>query len=211
MSFIEKMSMYIGHKMAVILEKDDEFEEVMVYGAIIFFQTIYANLIIWLFGLICGVFFEALIISFVIALLRKYSGGVHASTANRCAILGGVICSFLGLIIKYIIYKSLIFTVIFGAIVFIFVYYAVYNLAPVESLQKPINNKEMRVRLKKTSLNIVKVFFIICIVLIFYNYNKNIEFLNTLINCIFMGLFFQGLSLTKGAHKFLLIVDNLFQ
>ncbi|MHC1681769.1 MAG: accessory gene regulator ArgB-like protein [Clostridiaceae bacterium] len=210
MTVIEKLSIGIGKKITLILEKDEEFEEVMIYGAINFFQTIYAILAVIVVGFICGVTYEALIISFVMALLRKYSGGVHASTPNKCAIFGAVSSSGLALIAKYLIVKSLGFILIFGVMVFMFLYYVVYYFAPVDSEEKPINNEEMRKRLKKGSLAVINFFFLLTIVSFFYIYYKNSEYIYLLIYCCFMGLIFQGFSLTKTGNEFLLIVDNFF-
>lgn len=211
MSFIETISMKIGHKITNILEKDDEFEEVMVYGAINFFQTIYAILTIILLGFICGVVYEALIISVVVALLRKYSGGVHASTPNKCAIFGAIGTTVMALLTKYIMIKSHIFVLIFGLSIFVFTYFIVYSLAPMDSFEKPINNKDMRRSLKKASLNVVNCYFLTSFVLFYYNYNKNNEFVYNLIYCILMGMVFQGFSLTKYGHKVLSTIDNSFK
>lgn len=211
MSVIEKLSTSIGNKITIVLEKDEEFEEVLVYGAINLFQTIYAILVVLLLGFIFGVFFEAFIISFIMAFLRKYSGGVHASSVNKCAIFGGILATSLALISKYILIKSFGFISLFAVAAFIFLYYIVYAVAPVDSLEKPIKNIEMRKNLKSGALKVISYFLLLSIILLIINYFKNNEVIFNLSYCILMGLLAQGFSLTKVGHKSVTLVDNYFK
>ena len=77
---MEKLSNNIANKVALELSLDDDNREVIAYGTFALIQMLFSIILVFLFGLLFHVAFEALIISFTGSILRKYSGGVHASS-----------------------------------------------------------------------------------------------------------------------------------
>ena len=61
----------------------------------------------------------------VINILRKRSGGGHASSPRSCAILGTIVSVGMALISKHID-VNLIFIILVGNVIFIWSYYIVY-------------------------------------------------------------------------------------
>ena len=94
----EKISCYIAQE----LNLDDDKKSVINYGIFAFIQMIICIALVIIFGFIFNVIIEALIISFTISILRKSSGGVHASSPERCAVIGTVSSVSMALISKYI-------------------------------------------------------------------------------------------------------------
>ncbi len=85
MFLIERLSNKIGNKIANNLELDKDTEEIIAYGAFSVLQTIWALLCVVILGAMCNVLVESVIIALTAAAYRKYSGGIHANTPNKCA------------------------------------------------------------------------------------------------------------------------------
>lgn len=84
MSLIEKIAANIGKETRCILDFNDDTEEVIIYGAINLIQTLVSFLLTIVTGFIFGVIYEALIFTITVSILKKYSGGAHASSPGRC-------------------------------------------------------------------------------------------------------------------------------
>ena len=194
----EKISGYIAQE----LNLDDDKKSVINYGIFAFIQMGICIALVIIFGLIFNVTAEALIISFTISMLRKSSGGVHASSPERCAVIGTVPSVSMALISKYI-NVSFSFVILVGSIIFIWSYYIVYKLAPVDSIAKPIKSIKKRKKLKKTSIMILNVYLVVVVInILCYLVMKNFSFL-TYSLCIYMGLLWQIFSLTKSGYLIL--------
>ena len=194
----EKISTYIAQE----LNFDDDKKSVINYGIFGFIQMGICIALVIIFGFIFNVTIEALIVSFTISILRKSSGGVHAHSPERCAVIGTVSTVGMALICKYI-NLSFGFIILIGSIIFIWSYYTVYRLAPVDSIAKPIKNIEKRKRLKKSSIIILSVYLIVVVIdILCYLITQNSKVLVYLL-CIYMGLLWQVFSLTKNGHLIL--------
>lgn len=194
----KKISSYIAQE----LNLDDDKKSVINYGIFAFIQMGICIALVIIFGFIFNVTIEAIIVSFTISILRKSSGGVHAHSPERCAVIGTVTSVGMALISKYI-NVSFSFFILVGSIIFIWSYYIVYKLAPVDSIAKPIKSIEKRKRLKKSSIMILSFYLIVVVInILCYLVIKNYSLL-TYSLCIYMGLLWQVFSLTKGGHLIL--------
>ena len=194
----EKISTYIAQE----LNFDDDKKSVINYGIFGFIQMAICIALVIIFGFIFNVTIEALIVSFTISILRKSSGGVHSHSPERCAVIGTVSTVGMALICKYI-NVSVSFVMLIGSIIFIWSYYTLYKLAPVDSIAKPIKNIEKRKRLRKTSIIILSVYLIVVVIDIScYLITKDSSLLTYLL-CIYMGLLWQVFSLTKNGQLIL--------
>lgn len=191
----EKFSNYIAQE----LNFDDDKRSIINYGIFAFIQMGICIALVIIFGFIFNVTIEALITSFTISILRKSSGGVHAHSPERCAVIGTITCVGMALIAKHINF-SFSFIILVGSIIFIWSYYILYKLAPVDSIAKPIKSIEKRKRLKKSSIMILSIYLIIVVFnILCYLAMKNFNLLTYSI-CIYMGLLWQVFSLTKCGH-----------
>lgn len=206
---IEKMCKKISLIIARELNLSQDRLEVINYGVFGMIQTTIAIVAVIVAGIIFNVLIESLLISFVISLLRKSSGGVHASTPAKCAIIGAVVSVTIAKICKNInleVWGVLVFSII----IFIWSIYIVDKLAPVDSVSKPIRKEKSRQRLKKNSIKILIIYILIIICnALFYYLSKD----NNLIVyawCICIGTAWQVFTLTQVGHFVIKKIDKLF-
>lgn len=207
---MEKIANNIANKVALELNLDNERKEVIAYGTFALLQIIISIFLVSVLGWIFHVAFEALIVSFTTAILRKYSGGVHASSPNVCTFIGVVVCIGQAVLFKLLVslYSNLNLILILGVIVFTFSYYLIYKLAPVDSVKKPIRKEEKRQRMKKCSILVLNLYVIIVAFLIFiYLETSWITLLNYSL-CLYGGLIWQVFTLTNLGHFLVGKIDN---
>ncbi|MCQ2019730.1 accessory gene regulator ArgB-like protein [Clostridium butyricum] len=205
---IEQLCENISNYIAKELNLEQDRKSVVNYGIFAFIHMIICIVLIILFGIIFNVMIEALIISFTTSILRKSSGGVHASSPERCVVIGTISTIIMALISKNL-NLSCNLNILLGVFVFAFSYYIIYKLAPVDSISKPINNPNKISKLKKTSINITSIYLLISIInVVVYFFTENYIFL-TYSMCIYMGLLWQVFSLTDTGHIILGKLNNL--
>lgn len=205
---LENLSKSITENLNKQLALDEEKVSVIQYGLYAFFQIGLSILLVAIVGAMFNVTIEALIISFIISIFRKYSGGVHASTPINCLIMGIVISVLPALIIDKF-HVDIINIILIGVIVFIISIFITYRLAPVDSPNKPIRKMEKIKRLKKESIIILVIYIILsALSILIYYYTKNDKFL-IYCNCIYVGVLWQVITLTKLGSIIVGIVDSL--
>lgn len=212
MFLIEKISNKLSYKIASVLNLDKDNQEIIAYGAFSFFQTLWAILFIIIFGLIFDVLIEALILSFTASFLRKYSGGAHASSPNRCALIGAIIFSLLGIIInKTSPLLTIKLAALTGSVCFILSYYIIYKLAPVDSPAKPIVKEKTKQRLKKSSILTLHGLIILVSLLLGLYYKLGDKILLISAQCISLGAAWQSLTLTFMGHSLMASIDTFLK
>ena len=205
---VEKVSKKISSSISKELEFDNEKEEVINYGIFAFIQMFISIILVGIIGIILGVFKEALLVSFVTAILRKSSGGVHAGTPGSWNVIGTIASVGMGLVAK-LINIDINGVILLGGITFCIAYIAIYRLAPVDSITKPIKSTDKRKRLKRSSLIIISIYFAIVVLNIgcFLVFDKIVFITYTV--CICLGVLWQVFSLTKIGHFVLKKLDGL--
>lgn len=205
---LEKLSKNISNKLKDELNLDEDKRSIIEYGIFAFFQMGISILLVAIIGFIFNVMLEALIISFSGAILRKFSGGAHASTPTNCSIVGLLICVLPAYIIKNIGLNSN-YIIIIGILVYIVSFIIIYKLAPVDSPNKPIKNKGKIKRLKRGSIIILSVYMIFVVLFISIYYMNRINILLVYSSCIYIGVLWQVFTLTKYGHIVVNKVDFL--
>ncbi|WP_409070166.1 accessory gene regulator ArgB-like protein [Clostridium sp. FAM 1755] len=201
MFFIEHISNKIGSGISSNLNLDKDTEEIITYGAFAVLQTLWSFICIIILGIIFNVLIESIIISLSIAVFRKYSGGIHANSPNKCAIFGAFICLGFSLLIKNInIDFNLAFISIF-ILGFFYSYYTVYKFVPVDTKNKPIENKEEKLRLKKYSFIVISGLFFIEVIFILIYLKYKYTGLIYYGSCVIIGVIWQSFTLTPVAKK----------
>jgi accessory gene regulator B len=202
MYLIEKVSYSLASKLASSLQLSDEQKSVIAYGATNLLQIIYCITLCVIAGLAFRVLPESLVVLFTVSLIRKYSGGIHSHSPNRCAVIGAIYSVGLGLIAKYS-GVELSFTLVLGVLVYLCAFILVYKLAPVDSSAKPIKKEKTRLRLKKYSILALCCLLIISAILIVILKFYGLLFLYKYILCIYFGVIWQTFTLTKLGHAVL--------
>ncbi|KGO15460.1 accessory gene regulator ArgB-like protein [Clostridium botulinum] len=204
----ETTSNNIAKKIASELNLDNDKKEVIAYGTFAFFQTIFSILIIIIFGYLFNVQIQALMISFTISILRKSSGGVHATSPNNCAIIGTIICVGFSIIAVFLTNSlvNLNILLFLGVIIFVWSYYIIYKLAPVDSKAKPIQKSKRVKKLKKSSIITLSVYLVIILInfVLYYKMMNKKYIIYSL--CVYSGIVWQTFTLTQYGH---LVVKKL--
>lgn len=207
---MEKLTNKIAGKIAVELKLDNDNKEVIAYGIFAMLDIALSILLIVIFGLIFHVLVEALIVCFTGSILRKYSGGAHASSPGKCAAIGTIICIGQAMLFTFLIPSEVnTFTIpLIGIFIFLWSYYLIYKLAPVDSAAKPIRTKEKQSRMKKGSFFTLSLFaviiFINTVIFIFFK-DKKIMVYSL---CLYGGIVWQTFTLTKAGHKTMHKMDS---
>jgi accessory gene regulator B len=206
---IEILANSIAGKLSSELSLDGERKEVIAYGAFALIQTVLSIILVIIFGLLFKVTLEALLISFVVSILRKYSGGIHASTSDACTIIGTVI--FVGLAKIISLTGPLIsLEVVLGLLIisFLWDYYIILKLAPVESSKKQLSEQKKK-RMRKSSIIILSIYLMLALLAcVIYRVTGEKKLLVYCL-CICIGSIWQMFTLTKVGHMALRKVDTL--
>ena len=210
---MEKLCNKIANKIAIELNFDNDKKEVLAYGAFALLQMLISILLVLIIGLLFNVAIEAIIISFIVSILRKYSGGVHASSPSACMFIGTIICVGLAIVIKFFLVPLMDIKIllILGTLIFIWSFYILYKLAPIDSLNKPIKREEKRKRMKKGSIRILGIYLIIVFIdiIIFHYFGGNRLIIYAI--CIYAGVLWQTFTLTKFGFVTITKVDTIFK
>jgi accessory gene regulator B len=207
----EKIASSITDKISDSLDLDNDKKDIIQYGAFMLIQTIVSILATIFAGLLFGVLTEIMTISIVSSLLRKNSGGAHASSPGMCVLLGTITFTILALLIKPIIKININIIVIATITTFISSYYIAIKKCPVAAPTKPIKSTEKRKKLKKKTINTIHVYFIACFILLYFYFSlSNLLFLKLII-CVVIGVFWQTITLTTFGGNAMHIIDNFFK
>lgn len=138
----------------------DDDRDLFEYGFfLVLSQLIYSSICLIL-GLFFGCILECIIFYIAFNLLRKYSGGFHASTELRCFIIStlSIFCSVIFICKLEFIVSDIVFTMLLfitSAIIVI--------LSPLDTNEKPLS-KDERKKYRKYSLIVLCILLIVCIV-----------------------------------------------
>jgi accessory gene regulator B len=203
---MEKLTNTIAEKIGSELGLDNDHKEVIAYGTFAILQTILSIVLAAVLGFAFGIFAETMIVSFTISILRKYSGGVHASSPGICAAIGTVITVGQALLVCFIITPliNLKLVIFLGLLSFSWSFYIIYKL---DSAAKPIKTQRKKDKMKKTSILILYAYAVIVLInVITYLHFHEIRFL-TYSLCIYGGIIWQSFTLTRGGHVTILKID----
>ncbi len=205
---LELLSKNISNNLKRELNLDEDKRSIIEYGIFAFFHMGISVLLVAIIGLVFNVIIESLIISFTIAILRKFSGGAHASTSTNCAIVGVLISVIPAYIIKNINLNSN-YIIVIGVLLYIISLIIIYKLAPVDSPNKPIKKKEKIKRLKRGSIIILSIYMIFVVINISIYCIKEMNSLLIYSACIYVGVLWQIFTLTKYGHMLVNKIDSL--
>lgn len=204
----EQLNQLLAKRLGKALNYTEEETAVLAYGLFALLQTFLSIAAVIVIGLLLGIMLESLIISFSIALLRKFSGGAHATSAERCLCLGTLI-SILGALLGHLLESSLTIPLLsyIGLISFIWSFYIVYKKAPVASPNKPIKSGHKQQKLKQRSMLMILVYLVSVLLLLFIYFIKQTPSLLTYSLCLIFGMCWQVFTLTALGHKFAYYLD----
>ncbi|MEG0180673.1 MAG: accessory gene regulator B family protein [Peptostreptococcaceae bacterium] len=211
MSVIEKVSYNISNKIGNKANKSKDEIEVINYGLFMAIHTLVSIIITIIVGVLIGKLNEILLISLVASSLKRCSGGVHATSPNRCLIIGvitSIIFTYISLIFgRYSDLKNLI---IFSALILSTCYFVFYKKAPVGTKNKPLKKESIRKKLRKKLFITLNLYYILIAIFILCMFENLIDynFINY-IYCVELGIVLQCMSLTKFGEYTILKLDSI--
>lgn len=183
-------------QIAEALGYGEDKRDIIAYGLFALVHTVLAIVVTAIVGVLCGVMIEALILSFTIAILRKVSGGIHATSPGRCLVIGTVVCivgAFGGRILGSIHPLGIL---LIDGIIYIWAYRIIKAKAPVDSHAKPISNLKKQAFLKKKSLHILTFYMVMVMVMSLMSMQMDNHLsLRIYSSCILLGYSWQVMTL----------------
>ncbi len=209
MGTIEKVSLDLSSKLGMKLEKSDEEIAVLNYGLFMIIHTGIGILATIIVGILTGMIIEVMVISITSAFLKRYTGGVHASTPERCLTIGIILSLVLAFIVKNVIieFDIEIIRILIGATL-IFTYFILYKYCPVASKNKPLKNESVRKKLRKKAFVLINIYTCIIVILYLLYINLNINTLKIILISCLIGIQLQAIMLTNIGDKFIKLVDS---
>ena len=198
---MEQLARKIAKTISTNLHYDEEKEAVIAYGLIAIIQTFVTLLLVIVLGIVFQILIEALLVTLSASLLRKYSGGSHASSIGICTATAVIYSIGCGLIVKYLLtgVDNTDVAVVITSIIFTFAYWIAYKKAPVDSPNKPIKSETKIARMRKGTFIVLTCLLLLTGLLIALSEEYPI-LLNYSFSILF-GIIWQISTLTKFSAK----------
>ncbi|WP_250672736.1 accessory gene regulator B family protein [Paraclostridium ghonii] len=209
MAVIENISYNISNKIGSKANKTKEEIEIMNYGLFIWLHTVLAFLSTVLVGIIIGKTIEVVLITIVASSLKKFSGGVHATSPNRCLIIGIITALILTYIsVLFNKYGGYSFIYVFSIVSIISCYYIFYKKAPIGTKNKPLKKESTRKKLRKKLFKRLNMYIIIIILLLIFRVTGFLNYdVAMFVYCIELGIILQTIAITKLGETIILKLD----
>lgn len=211
MELIERISYNIALKIGSKTNKTNEEIEVINYGVFVIIHTIIALILTALTGYIIRKPIQIIIITIISASLKRYSGGVHATSPNRCLIIG-ILISLISVYISEILFKynnsiNLIIISLISIFLSIIIF---YKKAPVGNKNKPLKKVETRNIMRKKLFFLLKIYYISILVfsIMILNGSLTVKYVKY-IYCIQLGVLLQAFSITNIGEVIVLKLDEI--
>lgn len=207
---IEQVSLRMASKIGERLNKTEEEVAVIKYGLFVILHTSLILIVTFIVGLITHSVKEIMIISTCSAILKRYSGGVHASSPTRCLVIGVSMSAMLTLTCNLFVNRlspnHLILVIVSGLLIS---YFVLYKRCPIGSKQKPLKNLEKRKLLRKKSFNIMNIYSIAIITLYIMYLINNSNYIKSICISMLFGALIQIFALSKMGESIIKGIDGL--
>lgn len=211
MEIITKISMNLSTKLGDRLGKNKDEKEILNYGLFVVIHTSIGIILTILTGIVIGVTIEMLIISITSGWFKRYTGGVHATTPERCLVIGLILSLTLSLLCKYIVSNiNINYIIILGIFIIIIFYYIINKKCPVPSKNKPLKKESTRKKLRKKALALLNGYLTLLIILYAIYILININVIKIVIVSCVLGIALQMIVLTEKGKSFINILDKSF-
>ncbi|MGI5971870.1 MAG: accessory gene regulator ArgB-like protein [Oscillospiraceae bacterium] len=207
---MEKLARKLASKISASLNYDAEKEAVIAYGLIAIIQIAVTVLMIFIIGLLLDVYVEALIVCFSASIMRKYSGGAHAGSAELCTSFSIFYCLLTALVSKRLLTPVYHLLPMAAAAILIFALslIVVYKKAPVDSPNKPIRTEKKIKRMRKGSFIILALYLVLSAVFFILGFRHE-NFRSYGISMLF-GLGWQTFTLINPGALFIGTMNKIF-
>jgi len=212
MGIIERASQGFSQAVAAQLNYSEKQREVVAYGAFALLHTLFSAAVVLVLGYLLGVLLPVAVMTVVAAIFRKFSGGAHCSSPNRCAFGGAFLYLLLAFVVKMAAIggpEGLIYWV--GPVCLGLSLYWTLRYAPADTPNKPIRRQETRKRLKRGAV----LFLLLCtcagVFAYLLLYNSYSQAVRAGVLAAVAGLWWQGFTLTLLGYRFMERYDSLLK
>ncbi|HBN82906.1 MAG TPA: hypothetical protein DDZ89_03600, partial [Clostridiales bacterium] len=195
---------YLGEKLSTALQYDQEQKEVIVYGLLGIIQFVIVLSLLLIFSSLFGTVAASLILSFSVSALRVHAGGAHLSSIWVCSLTGVVISVLMPTVFELLGVQNLSSNYLFYITngILLLALWIVIVKAPVDSPNKPITKPEKIKKLKRKSIIVVLIYFVIGNFLAY-------KLLNVYLFCLLFGVMWQCFTMLKIGHTILGFFERL--
>ena len=208
MGVIDKIAIDLSTKLGDKLQKSIEEKAVLRYGLFILIHTLIAIILTILTGILTGMTLEIIIISITGAWFKRYTGGVHATTPERCLAILSLILSML---CRYLVDSvNLNYIMLVGVFIIINFYYVINKKCPIPSKNKPLKKESTRKKLRKKAVILINSYTVLVISLYIMYILTNLNVIKTIIVSCILGIVLQITALTEKGSSFISLLDRSF-
>ena len=199
-----RLAEYLGEKLSTALQYDQEQKEVIVYGLLGIIQFVIVLSLLLIFSSLFGTVAASLILSFSVSALRVHAGGAHLSSIWVCSLTGVVISVLMPTVFVLLGVQNLSSNYLFYITngILLLALWIVIVKAPVDSPNKPITKPEKIKKLKRKSIIVVLIYFVIGNFLAY-------KLLNVYLFCLLFGVMWQCFTMLKIGHTILGFFERL--
>jgi accessory gene regulator B len=184
MNFSENISNKLTEVITSELNYSEDKKGIIAYAVETALLFVLGSFLIMLLGYALNALLPALVAAIFGGLLRKVSGGAHFNTPLKCLTISSITYALIGVLTKKLVNYDLTnkYILIFSLLVS---FLLVAFLAPVDSEAKPIYSRNLKFKLKISSM----VFVIVSFLIISFSDNKLVS-----VSAV-LGVFYQSITL----------------
>lgn len=211
MGSIGKISLELSNRLSSKLNKTKEEKAILNYGMFIVIHTSVGILLNLFIGIMTGMTIEIMLVAITVSLFKRYSGGVHASTPERCAIIGAAISYISALISKYtlgLFSNSMLITIII--LILGISWFILYKKCPIPSKYKQFKKEKERQQIRRKAFKLLGLYALFLIILFILYNSFNTDMIYKIIFSILMGISIQMVFITSNGERIIKILDKSF-
>ena len=174
-----------------VTDIDEERELIINFGVRLIFGELPKILILFIIGFLLSMGWQTLLLFFLIAPYRSFTGGIHLKTHLGCMITTSILYLLPIILSKYILISDKIILYILAGLITIFSIIIIAKYAPADTENMPILSKE-EIKSKKIKSYIALV---ILLSIIIFNPNEQFSYM------IIYAMFLQNLTVLPISYK----------
>lgn len=174
-----------------VTDMDDERELVINFGVRLIFGELPKILILFIIGFLLSMGWQTLLLFFLIAPYRSFTGGIHLKTHLGCMITTSILYLLPIILSKYILISDKIILYILAGLITIFSIIVIAKYAPADTENMPIlSKKEIKSKKIKAYISLV-----VLLSIIIFNPYKQFSYM------IIYAMFLQNLTVLPISYK----------
>ena len=174
-----------------VTDMDDERELVINFGVRLIFGELPKILILFIIGFLLSMGWQTLLLFFLIAPYRSFTGGIHLKTHLGCMITTSILYLLPIILSKYILISDKIILYILAGLITIFSIIVIAKYAPADTENMPIlSKKEIKSKKIKAYISLV-----VLLSIIIFNPYKQFSYM------IIYAIFLQNLTVLPISYK----------